>query len=84
MEELQFVPLVEFAQPAAHRREVFARQLRQFRNNFSRSHGKKLNLARKTGKRGFMQPPWHKGCYNLRQSIRPKVFKEVLNRNFWT
>ena len=53
VKKLQFAPLVQFAQASAHHREVFARQLRQFRDDFSRTHVVKLTLLSCAGKRGF-------------------------------
>jgi hypothetical protein len=56
VDELRFVPLVQFAQTAADGGTFVVRQLRQFGKDFNRAHGNKLTLARWTGKRGFAAP----------------------------
>jgi hypothetical protein len=56
VQELRFVPLVQFAQTAADGGTFVVRQLGQFSKDFNRAHGKKLTLLRDTGKRGFGAP----------------------------
>jgi hypothetical protein len=53
VEDLLFVPLVQFAQPTTDHGTLLAGQLGQFGQNFNRAHGRKLPLLRCVGKRGF-------------------------------
>ena len=53
VEELCFVPLIQFTETTADGGALVVRQLGQFGKDFNRTHGRKLTLPREAGKRGF-------------------------------